>query len=102
MENARTSGIDLKRMQEIAKQPSHEWRIYLAALEYMTLGWYVLPIIPNGKKLPRKDTNVNYGSASRKKKTIEGWFNPDTGRFKGYNIGIACGREGMAWLRLNV
>jgi len=94
MENARTSGIDLKRMQEIAKQPSHEWRIYLAALEYMTLGWYVLPIIPNGKKLPRKDTNVNYGSASRKKKTIEGWFNPDTGRFKGYNIGIACGREG--------
>ena len=98
MNTAETLGIDLARMQEIAEQPSHDWRVYLAALEYIKLGWYLLPIIPNGKKLPRKDANINYGSASRKKATIEKWFNPNGGRFVGHNLGIACGRDGGAFV----
>ena len=88
----------LTRMQEIGAQPSHEWRLYLAALEYIKLGWYVVPIEPNTKKLPRASTNINYGSASKNKKMIEKWFNPDTGLYREYNIGIACGREGGAFV----
>ena len=87
-------GIDLNRMAEIGRQPSHEWRIYLAAIEYSKMGWHLVPIVPNGKRLPRKETNINYGSASNNRKTIDGWFNPDHGKFAGNNVGIACGKEG--------
>ena len=97
-ETAENLGLDLERMLDIAAQPTHEWRVYLAALEYIKVGWYLVPISPNSKKLPRADTNINYGSASRKKKTIDKWFHPDDGNFIGYNIGIACGREGGAFV----
>lgn len=90
--------ITLARMVEIAAQPDHDWRVYLASLEYIKMGWFVVPITPNSKKLPRADTNVNYGSSSRRRKIMDKWFHPDNGTFKGYNIGIATGREGGAFV----
>ena len=90
--------LNLARMTEIAAQPDHDWRVYLASLEYIKAGWFVVPITPNSKKLPRADTNVNYGSSSRRRKIMEKWFHPDKGSFRGYNIGIATGREGGAFV----
>ena len=97
--NGKFVGDVAKRIEESKDSKySQEHKVYLAALAYIEVGWYLLPLMSNGKKLPRKDTNINYGSASKKKKVIDGWFNPDSGRFRGYNIGIACGREGGAFV----
>ncbi len=90
--------LDLTRMTEIAAQPEHNTRVYFAAIEYIKCGWFVVPITPNSKKLPRADTNVNYGSSSRRRKIIDKWFHPDHGTFRGYNIGIATGRAGGAFV----
>lgn len=68
-------------------------KVYMAARQYVMSGIYVIPIEPNSKKLPPKDQGVSYGNATCSLDVIEEWFHPDTGRFKGYNIGIACGRE---------
>lgn len=87
-------GLDLLKIEEIGLNPSQQWQIYLAALEYIRVGYYVLPIVMNDKRLPRKEFNVNYGSASRNKKIINKWFHPEEGKFKGWNIGIGCGRDG--------
>lgn len=95
---AMSRDLNLERMVEIAAQPDHDWRVYLASLEYIKVGWFVVPITPNSKKLPRADTNVNYGSSSRRRKIMEKWFHPEKGTFKGYNIGIATGREGGAFV----
>ncbi len=87
-------GLDLSKLEEIGLNPSHHWQLYLAAIEYIESGYYVVPIVMNDKRLPRKEFNVNYGSASRNKKIIDKWFHPETGKFKGWNIGIGCGRNG--------
>lgn len=88
-----TSIIDLKKMEEISKTGDQKIQVYLAAKEYIKQGIYVLPLVPNGKKLPSSRYNINYGNASRNPKIIDKWFGPD-GIFEGWNIGIACGREG--------
>lgn len=86
--------IDLKRMEEIKKAGEHKWQIYLAAVEYAAYGMYILPLEKDGKSLPyQKQFNINYGSASKKPDTIEKWFHPMTGKFAGWNIGLATGRE---------
>jgi len=54
----------------------------------------MVPLLPGTKSLPPRDTHVNYGTISNKKKTIDRWFHPESGRFAGYNIGLACGLEG--------
>ncbi|MDA3831801.1 MAG: bifunctional DNA primase/polymerase [Spirochaetales bacterium] len=85
-------GLSFDALADAEKQPSQEWRVYLAALEDVRCDYFVVPIIVNGKKLPRAETGINYGSASNKRKTVESWFHPDNGKFKGWNIGIATGR----------
>lgn len=85
--------LDLAVLKKIQRNPSQEWKVYLAALEYIGAGYYLVPIVKNDKKLPRKDYNVNYNSASRTKAMIEKWFHPETGEFSGWNVGIACGKE---------
>ena len=85
-------GLSFDALANAEKQPSQEWKVYLAAIEYIRCGYFVVPIIKNGKKLPRSETGINYGSASSKRKTIDSWFHPDSGKFKGWNIGIATGR----------
>jgi len=86
--------IDLKRMKEIEESGDHKWQVYLAAQEYISYGMFVLPLIKNGKSLPyQKEFNINYGTASRKPEIIERWFHPMTGKFAGWNIGLATGRK---------
>lgn len=90
--------IDLERLNELKKpEYKQEWRVYLSALHYIENGIYVLPIRPNQKLLPPKETRINYGAASRKREVIDKWFHPEVGKFKGWNIGIACGKEGGVW-----
>jgi len=86
-------GLNLNKIREISKNSSYSWQVYLAALEYIKAGYYLVPIVANDKKLPRKEFNVNYGHASKNKKTIDKWFHPETGKFKGWNLGVACGKD---------
>jgi len=87
--------ISVAKMKEIEESGDIKWQVYLAAQEYIKSGIYILPLIKNGKSLPyQKDFNINYGTASRKPDTIDKWFHPMSGKFAGWNIGIACGREG--------
>jgi hypothetical protein len=86
--------ISKEKMDEIKDYPSQEFRVYSAAKEYIDNGIFVVPLAPNTKKLPERKTGINYGAASRNPKVIESWFHPTDGRFAGWNIGIACGKEG--------
>lgn len=86
-------GLSLDVIHEIANNPSQEWKVYLAAIEYIKAGYYVIPLVKDGKRLPRREYNISYGQSSRNKKIIDKWFNPDKGQFAGWNIGISCGRE---------
>lgn len=87
--------ISSQRMKEIEEKANNqEWKVFLAAMEYAKQGFYVIPIRKNGKFLPPKDYHVNYGSASKNPQVVEGWFHPMEGKFAGWNIGIATGREG--------
>jgi len=86
--------FDKETFDTIAKQPSHEWRVYLAAVEYARLGIPVVPLAKNSKRLPRKEMNISYSNASTSLKIIDKWFAPDGGKFVGGNIGIATGKEG--------
>jgi hypothetical protein len=70
------------------------WKVYKAALIYISAGLAVVPLRKGEKLLPSSDTGVNYGSASTNRNTIEKWFNPATGRFAGWNIGLAAGKRG--------
>ena len=86
--------ISLSRMKVINESGDHSLRVYLAALEYIKMGIYILPIEKNAKSLPyHKQHGITYGCASKNKSTIEKWFDPYKGKFAGWNIGIATGKE---------
>lgn len=83
--------FNIKQLEDI-KNLNQEEAVYEAANFYIDQGIFVLPLRPNSKLLPDRTYNINYGSASRKKAVIDKWFKPGTGRFAGWNIGIACGK----------
>lgn len=83
--------IDVARMKEIEGEGDHKWQVYLAAQEYIAAGIYLLPLVIDGKSLPYE--GVNYGMASKKPEVIDKWFHPMTGKYAGWNIGIACGKR---------
>jgi len=85
--------LDLRSIQEIAEVKSYEQRLYLAALEYVKCGFYVVPLAKNEKILPPKSKGVSYAHASRELKVMEKWFHPTKGKFAGHNIGLASGKE---------
>lgn len=85
--------IDLNKMAEIESSGDINWQVYLAAKEYISKGFYVLPLLKGRKKLPGKSHSINYGSASRNPKVIDKWFHPTEGKFAGWNIGLATGKE---------
>ena len=87
------SFIDIDKLSSFDDTYDQEWRVYLAAKEYIKQGIYIVPLRKNSKYLPEGSTNINYGSASRNLDVIEKWFHPSEGRFKGWNVGIATGRE---------
>jgi len=66
--------------------------VWQFATMYANNGLYVLPLRAMGKLLPQKKYNVSYGSASKNLDQINEWFDPKTGTFAGWNIGIACGK----------
>ena len=86
--------IDYEKMQEIARIGDQRARVYLAAVEYTNRGFSVIPLRKDGKELPAKASGVNYLMASKKKKVIERWFNPTSGKYSGWNIGIVTGLDG--------
>lgn len=85
--------LDINKLRGLEKGYDREWQVYLAAVHYVECGYRILPNEPNSKRLPTKKYNISYVHASRSRKTIDDWFHPGTGKFKGWNIGIACGRE---------
>ena len=88
-----TLTLDAVQLNSIEAE-DQTWKVYKAALLYIQSGLPVVPLRKNEKLLPSSDTGVNYGSASTNRNTIEKWFNPATGRFRGWNIGIAAGKRG--------
>lgn len=89
-EGAPTIKIDVDELRK-ADDMDFEEAVYHAASCYAKAGILVLPLEPNSKKLPGEG-GINYLSASNKAKTIDKWFGPE-GKFRGFNIGIACGTK---------
>ncbi|MEF1162864.1 bifunctional DNA primase/polymerase, partial [Vibrio parahaemolyticus] len=88
--------IDFNRLSKIENLEDQAERIYQAALVYIEAGYYVLPLDPNkqgGKSLPPSATGVGYAQAAKSRRAIDSWF-AIGGKFRGYNIGLACGKEG--------
>jgi len=67
-------------------------RIHQAARLYASQGIPVVPLRPNEKILPKKETGINYFSNSTNISTMDKWFGPK-GKYRGWNIGIVCGHE---------
>lgn len=85
--------IDLAEMMALEAVDDPTTKVYRAAKMYAEAGFYVLPIVKNGKAIPPKKYQVSYAHAARSSKTIDKWFNPDDGVFKGWNIGLATGKQ---------
>jgi hypothetical protein len=83
--------IDLTRIRK-ASSMSFAEAVHHAAKCYAAAGIPVLPLEPNGKRLPSA-SGINYMSASAKPHTIDRWFGPG-GKYEGHNIGLGCGTEG--------
>lgn len=87
---ADTIVLDLLAIRQ-AEEMSFEDGVHHAAKCYTEAGIPVIPLEPNSKKLPAAG-GINYMSASVKPHIIEKWFGPE-GKYRGYNIGIACGTK---------
>lgn len=85
------------KISKISQLDKHADKVYQAALYYASKGYYVIPLVKNGKKLPGKEYKIDYSSASKRESTVARWFGPG-GKFRGWNIGIACGREDGAFV----
>jgi hypothetical protein len=83
--------ISLDEITALQEQYSGPALVHKAAQMYIRKGFYVIPIMKNGKAIPPTSHGVNYSHSSRNPKTIENWFGPE-GAFYGWNIGLACGR----------
>lgn len=86
------AAIDDIRVDQINKIKDWDEKIFAAATMYVEYGFYVLPIRRGGKLLPGKTHGISYPQATRNPNTIKKWFGPE-GRFEGWNIGIAGGKE---------
>lgn len=87
--------INLAQIHRIDQLEDFGERVHASAIMYVQQGIYVIPVMPKDKSLPYpvKKYNINYSHASNNKKTIDRWFGVN-GQFRGFNIGIACGRKG--------
>jgi len=81
---------------EAAKENTLKWQeaIYKEAKHLAWLGYSIVPLRKLTKILPPRKYNVGYHAASKNEGTLKKWFAPGTGKFRGWNIGIACGKEG--------
>lgn len=81
---------DIERINSI---PDHEAKILAAAVMYAEQGLPVIPVRFNQKAIPGVKYGLNYSHATNNPKKVAEWFGPN-GDFRGWNIGIATGREG--------
>lgn len=84
--------ISRQAIEEISLVEDFADRVLAAAVYYAEQGLYVMPIRPNGKAIPKAETNFNYTHASNKPTTVAEWYKVG-GKFRGWNIGLACGAE---------
>lgn len=85
--------INMDKVRDIDLIKDRDAKVYAAAVLYAEAGFYVIPIRPNGKAIPGKSYSFNYHSASKKVDTVKKWYQSG-GKFEGWNIGLATGREG--------
>lgn len=72
-------------------------KVHKCARLYATNGIAVIPLAPGGKALPRGDHYLTYSDASKDLAVIDKWFDPKTGSYSGFNIGIVCGTQDGVW-----
>lgn len=84
--------LPINQIRDIDRIEDFDTRIHEAAKLYAEAGIFVVPLRPNSKILPDRRTGINYQSCSNKVKTMDRWFGPG-GKYRGWNIGIVCGRE---------
>ena len=80
---------------EYAKINSRIWQkiVLHEATRLALLGYSIVPVRKLSKSLPPTKFDVNYHSASKNRGTLKKWVEPGTGKFAGWNIGIACGKD---------
>lgn len=81
--------IDMVAIRNIAAIEDHDEKVYKAALYYASQGIPVIPI-PFGEKHV-KSASIYTSLCSARTAKIDEWFEPQTGRFRGYNIALGCG-----------
>lgn len=84
--------LDFATIREIESIDDYAEKVMAAAVMYANAGFYVIPIRPNEKAIPKRSAGLSYQHASRNIDTVREWFKPD-GKYRGWNIGLACGAE---------
>jgi len=87
--------IPMSEVRDIDRIKDYDVKLHAAARLYAENGIPVVPLRPGEKILPAKKVGINYFSGSTKLKTMERWFG-DKGKYRGWNIGIVCGKEVFA------
>jgi hypothetical protein len=89
--------VDVSR-EAVLNSQQHKRLVHAEAKLLASLGYWVLPIARLEKRFPEKQFNGN--SASNNLKKIDEWFHPESGRFSGWNLAVACGiRDGKGMER---
>jgi len=85
--------LERKQFKTLSNISDWDEKIFRTAMYYAQCGYYVIPVRKNAKKLPGGKYPITYADASKRQEMVSAWFNPDNGRYKGLNIGIACGKS---------
>ena len=85
--------LDIHELRK-AEEMEFDAAVHHAAKCYARAGIPILPLEPGSKTLPKGSSGINYMSATTKEATIDKWFDPEKGKYKGYNVGLGCGMKG--------
>ena len=93
--------LDIQRLQELVEK-EQKWagKIYAAAKYYISLGWPIIPVALGQRALPGRAAlkkrglkkQLSYADASTSPATIDHWFHPTEGIWRGMNLGLVCGK----------
>lgn len=85
--------LDKAKIEEIERIEDHNAKMFAAAAMYVAEGFAILPLRPGTKILPSRDSGItSHNNATRSPSKVEAWYGSG-GKFEGWNIGLACGRE---------
>jgi len=82
--------MDMKALNQIGQVADYNDRLFSAAIYYAKCGIPIVPIRKNGKALPPTSRGITYANATTDIEVVKSWWGTN-GKFRGYNIGIACG-----------